>query len=212
MSSCLVSQRNAIPATGLGDTLLVQSSSLKPTLPSLDPASRDSSLRKTCGNDLGMRCSIGSLASVDIIASDKTGTLTANQVTLHEPWVPEGVDVNWISNFEASQTIGEAQKLRIKVKMLTGDTVVIAKETCCMLNLGTNVCDSQRLSAAAWSIHDFVEGANGFAIVAQPQDDASIHVPFPQVQRSHIETTQVGDTRDVVPDAVGPTHCSVSST
>ncbi|KIJ53238.1 hypothetical protein M422DRAFT_242366 [Sphaerobolus stellatus SS14] len=37
---------------------------------------------------------IESLAGVDILASDKTGTLTANQLSLHKPWVAKGVDVN----------------------------------------------------------------------------------------------------------------------
>ncbi|KIJ35445.1 hypothetical protein M422DRAFT_262407 [Sphaerobolus stellatus SS14] len=63
-------------------------------------------------------------------------------------------------------TIGEAQKLVIKVKMLTDDAVAIAKETCRMLNLGTNVYDFQRLiggNLAGSDIHDFVEGAEGFA-------------------------------------------------
>ncbi|KIJ23438.1 hypothetical protein M422DRAFT_275978 [Sphaerobolus stellatus SS14] len=39
---------------------------------------------------------IESLAGVDILASDKTDTLTANQLSLHESWVVEGVDVNWM--------------------------------------------------------------------------------------------------------------------
>ncbi|KIJ39221.1 hypothetical protein M422DRAFT_258110 [Sphaerobolus stellatus SS14] len=228
---------------------------------------------------------IESLAGVDILASDKTGTLTANQLSLHEPWVAEGVDVNWmmcvpaltsshnvksldpidhmlregwhtikftpfnpvskqitaevekggkrytwakgapnvilklcnpsqhiintyheISNDFAQRgfrslgvavkesdgpwqilgllpmfdpprhdtaairnlfipTIDKAQKLGIKVKMLTGDAVAIAKETCRMLNLGTNVYDFQHLIGATWLIHDFVEGAEGFAEV-----------------------------------------------
>ncbi|KIJ22554.1 hypothetical protein M422DRAFT_276988 [Sphaerobolus stellatus SS14] len=231
---------------------------------------------------------IESLAGVDILASDKTGTLTANQLSLHEPWVAEGVDANWMmcvaalasshnvksldpidhvlregwhtikftpfdpvskqitakaekggkryacakgapnvilklcnpsqhivdtyhemSNDFAQRgirslgvavkesdgswqilgllpmfdpprhdttairnlfipTIGEAQKLGIKVKMLTGDAVAIAKETCRMLNLGTNVYDFQRLiggNLAGSDIHDFVEGAEGFAKV-----------------------------------------------
>ncbi|GJJ10543.1 hypothetical protein Clacol_004770 [Clathrus columnatus] len=69
---------------------------------------------------------------------------------------------------DTSATIGEAQKLGIRVKMLTGDAVAIAKETARMLNLGTNVYDSQRLiggSLAGSDIHDFVENADGFAEV-----------------------------------------------
>jgi H+-transporting ATPase len=52
--------------------------------------------------------------------------------------------------------------------MLTGDAVAIAKETCKMLNLGTNVYDSQRLigsGMAGSDIFDFVEEADGFAEV-----------------------------------------------
>ncbi|KAF8526632.1 plasma-membrane proton-e [Hysterangium stoloniferum] len=238
---------------------------------------------------------IESLAGVDILCSDKTGTLTANKLSLHEPWMAEGVDVNWMmcvaalasshnvksldpidhvtitslkrypeacemlkkgwttlkfspfdpvskritaeveqdgkrytcakgapnailklctppenvaevykqtsENFalrgfrslgvafkegdgpwqilgllpmfdpprcDTAATIGEAQKLGIKVKMLTGDAVAIAKETCRMLNLGTKVYDSQRLiggELAGSDIHDFVEAADGFAEV-----------------------------------------------
>ncbi|KAJ5548812.1 hypothetical protein N7513_006046 [Penicillium frequentans] len=39
---------------------------------------------------------IESLAGVDILCSDKTGTLTANQLSIREPYVAEGVDVNWM--------------------------------------------------------------------------------------------------------------------
>lgn len=35
------------------------------------------------------------LIGVDILCSDKTGTLTENKLSLHEPFVSEGVDPNW---------------------------------------------------------------------------------------------------------------------
>jgi H+-transporting ATPase len=60
------------------------------------------------------------------------------------------------------QTIQEAQNLGIHIKMLTGDAVAIAKETCRQLQLGTNVYDSQRLIGSGMSgsdVRDFVEAA-----------------------------------------------------
>ncbi|WFD19985.1 P-type H(+)-exporting transporter [Malassezia caprae] len=70
---------------------------------------------------------------------------------------------------DTAATIAEAQSLGIAVKMLTGDAVAIAKETCRMLALGTKVYDSQRLigsgGMAGSAIHDFVEAADGFAEV-----------------------------------------------
>jgi len=39
---------------------------------------------------------IESLAGVDVLCSDKTGTLTANQLSIRDPFVAEGVDVNWM--------------------------------------------------------------------------------------------------------------------
>ena len=41
--------------------------------------------------------------------------------------------------------LAEARDLGVRVKMLTGDAVAIAIETCKQLSLGTNVYDSQRL-------------------------------------------------------------------
>lgn len=238
---------------------------------------------------------IESLAGVDILCSDKTGTLTANKLSIHEPFVSEGVDVNFMMAVAAlasshnvksldpidkvtistlkdypgaieelgagwkthkftpfdpvskritaevekdgkqytaakgapnailklcnpdqetaatyrkvagdfasrgfrslgvainengqwkllgllpmfdpprsdtAATIAEAQTLGVGVKMLTGDAVAIAKETCKMLALGTKVYDSQRLigsgGMAGSAIHDFVEAADGFAEV-----------------------------------------------
>ena len=238
---------------------------------------------------------IESLAGVDILCSDKTGTLTANQLSIREPYVSEGVDVNWMmavaaiasshniknldpidkvtvltlrrypkareilsrnwitekytpfdpvskrittictcdgvryicakgaprailamsecSDEEAklyrekvtefarrgfrslgvavqkegepwqllgmypmfdppredtAHTIAEAQVLGLSVKMLTGDAISIAKETCKMLALGTKVYNSERLihgGLAGSAQHDLVEKADGFAEV-----------------------------------------------
>ncbi|KAI1464728.1 plasma membrane H+-ATPase [Daldinia caldariorum] len=238
---------------------------------------------------------IESLAGVDILCSDKTGTLTANQLSVREPFVMDGVDINWmmavaalasshnikaldpidkitvltlkrypkakemisegwktekftpfdpvskritavcthkgvrytcakgapkavlaltncseeqtalfkekatefarrgfrslavavqeedgpwemlgmISLFDpprsdTAQTIAEAQALGLSVKMLTGDAIAIAKETCRMLALGTKVYNSDKLlhsDMAGTAIHDLCERADGFAEV-----------------------------------------------
>jgi H+-transporting ATPase len=238
---------------------------------------------------------IESLAGVDVLCSDKTGTLTANQLTIREPYVAEGEDVNWMMasaalasshNLKAldpidkitiltlkrypkareilqqgwktekytpfdpvskrittictlkgekwafckgapkavlaiaecdeatakhyrdtaadfarrgfrslgvaskrgdepwkvigmlpmfdppredtAHTILEAQNLGLSVKMLTGDAIAIAKETCKLLALGTKVYNSQRLIAGGVSgstQYDLVEKADGFAEV-----------------------------------------------
>lgn len=238
---------------------------------------------------------IESLAGVDVLCSDKTGTLTANQLSIREPYTAEGVDVNWmmavaaiasshnIKNLDpidkvtvltlrrypkareilsrrwitekytpfdpvskrittvctcdgvrytcakgapkailnlaqcseeeakhyrdkagefarrgfrslgvavqkegepwqllgmypmfdpprddTAHTIAEAQNLGLSVKMLTGDAIAIAKETCKMLALGTKVYNSERLihgGLAGSRQHDLVEKADGFAEV-----------------------------------------------
>merc|ERR1712000_718280 len=203
---------------------------------------------------------IESLAGVDVLCSDKTGTLTANQLTIREPYVAEGEDVNWMMacaalasshNLKAldpidkitiltlksekwafckgapkavlsiaecdestakhyrdtaadfarrgfrslgvaskrgdepwkvigmlpmfdppredtAHTILEAQNPGLSVKMLTGDAIAIAKETCKLLALGTKVYNSQRLIAGGVTgsaQYDLVEKADGFAEV-----------------------------------------------
>jgi H+-transporting ATPase len=238
---------------------------------------------------------IESLAGVDVLCSDKTGTLTANQLSIREPYVAEGQDVNWMmavaalasshniksldpidkvtiltlkrypkareilqknwktvkfspfdpvskritavvrcdgdeyvcakgapkailnlsncdeetarlfrdksSEFarrgfrslgvayqknggdwillgllsmfdpprpDTAQTIVESQALGVPVKMLTGDAIAIAKETCKMLALGTKVYNSQKLihgGLSGTTQHDLVERADGFAEV-----------------------------------------------
>jgi H+-transporting ATPase len=69
---------------------------------------------------------------------------------------------------DTAQTIIEAQQLGVPVKMLTGDAIAIAKETCKMLALGTKVYNSQKLihgGLSGTTQHDLVERADGFAEV-----------------------------------------------
>lgn len=69
---------------------------------------------------------------------------------------------------DTAHTISEAQNLGISVKMLTGDALAIAKETCKMLAMGTNVYNSDKLIHGGLSgvmAGDLVEKADGFAEV-----------------------------------------------
>lgn len=69
---------------------------------------------------------------------------------------------------DTAQTIREAQNLGISVKMLTGDAIAIAKETCKMLALGTKVYTSEKIVHGGLSgamANDLVEKADGFAEV-----------------------------------------------
>jgi H+-transporting ATPase len=69
---------------------------------------------------------------------------------------------------DTASTIAEAQVLGLSVKMLTGDAIAIAKETCKMLALGTKVYNSDKLihgGLSGTTQHDLVEKADGFAEV-----------------------------------------------
>ncbi|CAR29506.1 ZYRO0G10296p [Zygosaccharomyces rouxii] len=72
---------------------------------------------------------------------------------------------------DTAATVNEAKRLGLSVKMLTGDAVGIAKETCRQLGLGTNIYDAERLglggggSMPGSEMYDFVENADGFAEV-----------------------------------------------
>lgn len=69
---------------------------------------------------------------------------------------------------DTAATIAEAQNLGIKVKMLTGDAIAIAKETCKMLALGTRVSNSEKLIGGGLNgamAGELIEKANGFAEV-----------------------------------------------
>lgn len=77
---------------------------------------------------------------------------------------------------DTAATVREAQELGIQIKMLTGDAVAIAKETCRQLAMGDKVYDSQRLLGGGMSgseIRDFIEAADGFGEVL-PEDKYSV--------------------------------------
>ncbi|KAK9900179.1 plasma-membrane proton-e [Cystobasidium minutum MCA 4210] len=99
---------------------------------------------------------------------------------------------------DTASTVAEAGHLGVKVKMLTGDAVAIAIETCKQLNLGTNVYDSERLISGGGmsgsDIHDFVEAADGFGEV---YPEHKYQVVTMLQQRGHL----TGMTGDGVNDA-----------
>src|SRR5579862_6196332 len=93
---------------------------------------------------------------------------------------------------DTAQTIREAQNLGLTVKMLTGDAIAIAKETCKMLGLGTRVYSSDQLlhgDVSGSTQHDLVEKADGFAEVF-PEHKYNV-VEMLQ-QRGHL-TAMTGD-------------------
>ena len=101
---------------------------------------------------------------------------------------------------DTAKTIREAIELGLKMKILTGDAVGIAKETSRQLGLGENVYNSERLGLGGGgdmpgsAIYDFVEAADGFAEVF-PQHKYNV-VDILQ-QRGHL----VAMTGDGVNDA-----------
>jgi len=93
---------------------------------------------------------------------------------------------------DTAQTIVEAGALGVPVKMLTGDAIAIAKETCKMLSLGTKVYNSEKLirGGLTGSVQrDLVERADGFAEVFPEHKYAVVEM---LQQRGHL-TAMTGD-------------------
>jgi H+-transporting ATPase len=99
---------------------------------------------------------------------------------------------------DAKATIATARQMGVKVKMVTGDALPIAKETAKKLNMGTNILDASGLGdtrhhESAQSA-DAIERADGFA---QVFPEHKFHIVDVLQQRGHI----VGMTGDGVNDA-----------
>ena len=96
---------------------------------------------------------------------------------------------------DSAETIKEARKLRVKVKMITGDHGAIAKETCRQIGIGDNILKADALeNIPDRKALNLVENADGFSQV------------FPEHKYEIVELLQkhnhiVGMTGDGVNDA-----------
>jgi len=99
---------------------------------------------------------------------------------------------------DSKATIETTRKLGIRVQMVTGDQVAIAKETARQLGLGTNILDATGFAEArhhqGGRLDDVIENADGFA---QVFPEHKYHIVDVQQRRKHI----VGMTGDGVNDA-----------
>jgi H+-transporting ATPase len=99
---------------------------------------------------------------------------------------------------DSTLVIEDLSRLGVDVKMLTGDQVAIAKETCRQLGLGTHILDAQLLEQATphqqGRLADTVMEADGFG---QVFPEHKYHIVDVLQQRGHI----VGMTGDGVNDA-----------
>jgi H+-transporting ATPase len=99
---------------------------------------------------------------------------------------------------QAKATIASARKMGVKVKMVTGDQMAIARETSKQLGLGTNILDASGLGDTKHhetaQAAEAIEKADGFA---QVFPEHKFHIVDVLQQRGHI----VGMTGDGVNDA-----------
>jgi H+-transporting ATPase len=99
---------------------------------------------------------------------------------------------------DSKATVDTAQKMGLKVKMVTGDQLAIAKEIGRQLDLGTNIVDASMFSETrqheSGQLADAIEQADGFA---QVFPEHKYHIVDVLQQRGHI----VGMTGDGVNDA-----------
>jgi H+-transporting ATPase len=99
---------------------------------------------------------------------------------------------------DAKATIATALKMGVKVKMVTGDQLAIARETATKLGMGTDILDASSLGDlkqdAPSAVIDSIENADGFA---QVFPEHKYHIVEDLQKRGHI----VGMTGDGVNDA-----------
>jgi H+-transporting ATPase len=99
---------------------------------------------------------------------------------------------------DAKATVATALKMGVKVKMVTGDQLAIARETAAKLGMGTNILDASSLGDlkqdAPSAVIDSIEKADGFA---QVFPEHKYHIVEDLQKRGNI----VGMTGDGVNDA-----------
>jgi H+-transporting ATPase len=99
---------------------------------------------------------------------------------------------------DAKTTIATALKMGVKIKMVTGDALAIAKETAKKLDMGTNILDAASLGDSkkeeTAEVSESIERADGFA---QVFPEHKFHIVDILQKRGHI----VGMTGDGVNDA-----------
>lgn len=99
---------------------------------------------------------------------------------------------------DAKETIATAVKMGVKIKMVTGDALAIAKETALKLGMGTNILDAASLGDSkkeeSSAVADSIENADGFA---QVFPEHKYHIIDVLQKQGHI----VGMTGDGVNDA-----------
>jgi H+-transporting ATPase len=99
---------------------------------------------------------------------------------------------------DAKATIATALKMGVKIKMVTGDALAIAKETAKKLDMGTNILDAAALGDSkkqeTAQMGEEIEKADGFA---QVFPEHKFHIVDVLQKRGHI----VGMTGDGVNDA-----------
>ena len=99
---------------------------------------------------------------------------------------------------DAKATVAEAVKMGVKIKMVTGDALAIAKETAKKLDMGTNILDAASLGDSkkqeTAAVAESIEKADGFA---QVFPEHKYHIIDVLQKRRHI----VGMTGDGVNDA-----------
>jgi H+-transporting ATPase len=99
---------------------------------------------------------------------------------------------------DSKETIETANQMGVRVKMVTGDQIAIARETATQLGLGTNILDAALFSETdpheVGQLADAIEKADGFA---QVFPEHKYHIVDVLQQRKHI----VGMTGDGVNDA-----------
>jgi H+-transporting ATPase len=99
---------------------------------------------------------------------------------------------------DAKATIATARQMGVKIKMVTGDQLAIAKETAKKLDMGTNILDAASLGDVkkqeTTAVAESIENADGFA---QVFPEHKFHIIDVLQKRGHI----VGMTGDGVNDA-----------